>query len=214
VSRFCLISIAALVFVCSLHAAAGTDVQVVAVSPGMSADVVIGGGAPITIGVGETIEGVTLVSADRRGAVLRIGGVAKSVPLSAYRASGGGGEESSFTLVADPSGHFFANGEIDGTRVRFMVDTGATAVVLSRAQAEQIGIDYESGTPSQSVAVNGVVAGWRVSLDSVRVGNTTERDVVAVVVETNSLPVALLGMTYLNRFDMQRQGKTLVLRRR
>jgi len=53
-----------------------------------------------------------------------------------------------------------------------------------------------------------------VTLDSVQVGGSTERDVDAIVVDNDSLPVGLLGMSYLNRFDMQRNGSTLVLRRR
>ena len=62
--------------------------------------------------------------------------------------------------------------------------------------------------------MNGVVNGWRVSLDSVRIGDMTVRDVDAMVVDNDTLPVGLLGMSFLGRFDMQRQGATLVLRRR
>lgn len=175
---------------------------------------VIAGGAPITIGVGETVEGVTLLSAERRGAVLRIGGVAKTLPLVAYRGSAAGVDQATLTLLADQAGHFIASGAVNGTSVRFIVDTGATLIALSRAQAQRIGLDYERGTPAQSWTPNGVVNGWRISLDSVRVGNTTEHDVAAIVVDHDSLPVGLLGMSFLNRFDMQRQGATLVLRRR
>ena len=66
----------------------------------------------------------------------------------------------------------------------------------------------------QSMTVNGAVRGWRVTLDSVQIGGATERDVDAIVVDNDYLPVGLLGMSYLNRFDMQRNGSTLVLRRR
>jgi aspartyl protease family protein len=52
-----------------------------------------------------------------------------------------------------------------------------------------------------------------VSLASVRVGDVTVRDVDAIVVDNDTLPVGLLGMSFLGRFDMQRQGSTLVLRR-
>jgi aspartyl protease family protein len=62
--------------------------------------------------------------------------------------------------------------------------------------------------------VNGVVNGWRVSLDSVRVEEMTVRDVDAIVVDNDTLAVGLLGMSFLGRCDMQRQGSTLVLRRR
>jgi clan AA aspartic protease (TIGR02281 family) len=70
-----------------------------------------------------------------------------------------------------------------------------------------------AGRPTRVQTANGDVPGWRVSLGSARVGDVTVRDVDAIVVENESLPVALLGMSFLGRFPMQRQGPTLVLRR-
>ena len=156
-----------------------------------------------------------MLSADRRGAVVRVNGVTRTLSLVAQRGStGGGGSGDSVTLRADASGHFVASGAVNGTSVRFVVDTGATFTAIDRANAERIGIDYQRGTPVQSMTVNGVVRGWRVTLDSVQIGGTTERDVDAIVVDNDYLPFGLLGMSYLNRFDMQRNGSTLVLRRR
>jgi aspartyl protease family protein len=198
----------------AIAAAADLDVQLVSITPGISADVSISGGAPISIAVGETIEGVTLVAANRREAVVRVNGVARTLPLVARRGPADGGSAGSVTLRADASGHFVTSGSVNGAAVRFVVDTGATLTALSRAHAEQIGIDYERGTPMQTMTVNGAVRGWRVTLDSVQIGGATERDVDAVVVDNDFLPVGLLGMSYLNRFDMQRNGATLVLRRR
>jgi aspartyl protease family protein len=186
----------------------------VAVSPGLSADVSISGGSPIPIEIGQTIEGVTVLSTDRRGAVVRVGGVTKTLPLVPSRGSIGASSGASVTLRADPSGHFVASGSVNGTAVRFIVDTGATLTALSRSHAERIGIDYQRGTPVQSITPNGAVNGWRVSLDSVQIGGATERDIDAIVVDNDALPFGLLGMSYLNRFDMQRRGSTLVLVRR
>jgi aspartyl protease family protein len=206
---------AAALSICAITAAADPDVEVVAVTPGFSAQLVIAGGSPIRIDIGQTIEGITLVSADRRGAVVRIRGVTKTLPLVAQRGpGGGGGGGDSVTLVADASGHFVANGAVNGKSVRFIVDTGATMIALSRSFADRIGLRYEHGTPIRSMTVNGAVRGWLVTLDSVQVGNSTERNVEAIVVDNDFLPVGLLGMSYLNRFDMQRNGSTLVLRRR
>ena len=98
--------------------------------------------------------------------------------------------------------------------MRFVVETGATLTTLSRADAQRIGLDYRGGKPTRTTTANGVVNGWRMSLDSVRVGDTTVRDVDAMVVDNDTLPVGLLGMSFLGRFDMHRQGSTLVLRRR
>jgi len=175
---------------------------------------VIDGAAPITIGVGETVDGVTVVSSDRRGAVLRVRGATQTVPLSSYRGSVGDAAAEFVTLSADASGHFVARGVVNGKLVVFLVDTGATYTALSRADAQRIGIDYTRGRPVRTMTVNGPVNGYRVTLDSLRIGSSTERNVEATVVDNDQLDIGLLGMSYLNRFDMQRRGATLVLRRR
>src|SRR5437867_12530431 len=85
-----------------------TDVRVVAVTPGRSADVVIERGAPVTIEVGETVEGIKLLRADRAGAVLSINGITKTLPLVGDRASVGDTATSgTVTPLADAGGQFF-----------------------------------------------------------------------------------------------------------
>jgi aspartyl protease family protein len=191
-----------------------TDVRVVAVTPGQSADVVIDRGAPVTIMVGETVEGVKLLRADRAGAVLTVNGTTKTLPLVADVGSLADAVGGAVTLLADARGQFFTSGTVNGRPMRFIIDTGATLTTLSRADARRIGLDYRGGTPTRTSTANGVVNGWRVSLASVSVGDTTVRGVDAMVIDNDSLPVALLGMSFLGRFDMHRQGSTLVLRRR
>ena len=64
------------------------------------------------------------------------------------------------------------------------------------------------------MTANGVVKGWQVTLGTVRIGDLTEHSVEAVVFDNDALSVVLLGTNFLARFDMHRQGSTLVLRRR
>jgi aspartyl protease family protein len=189
-----------------------TDVRVVGVSPGRSADVVIDGDGPVTMDVGETIDGVQLLRADRTGAVLNVNGTPRALPL--VTSVGETVARGDVTLSADRGGHFLTSGTVNGRAVRFIVDTGATYTTLSRGDARRIGIDYRRGTPTRSATVNGSVNGWRVSLASVSIGGTTVRDVQAVVVDNDTLPIGLLGMSFLDRFDLHRQGSTLLLRRR
>jgi aspartyl protease family protein len=191
-----------------------TDVSVVGLTPGQSADIVIDGGPPVTIEVGETIEGVRLLGTEADGAVLRIDGLTKTLPLVAHRPEGGDAQRGGgVTLSADARGHFVTRGTVNGRSVEFLVDTGATLTTLSRDDAERIGLDFEDGKPIRAMTANGAVQGWRVSLDSVRVGDATVGDVDAMVIDTD-LGVGLLGMSFLDRFDIVRQGSTLVLRRR
>ncbi|HYD48419.1 MAG TPA: TIGR02281 family clan AA aspartic protease [Terriglobales bacterium] len=194
--------------------AGATQVELVGVTPGRSATIVVDGGNPFTLMVGETIDQVRLVSADRDGAVMVVGGSRVTVPLGASagaaRRSGGG---SSVTLTAGEGGHFVTTGNVNGRPIQFMVDTGASLIVLSRKQADRIGLAYRGGAPAQAMTANGTVKGWRVTLASVQVGSAAVRDVDGMVIDT-SLPVALLGMSFLGNFDMQHQGSSLVLRRR
>lgn len=190
------------------------EVHVVAVTPGRSASLVIDGGAPTTLIVGEAHDGVTLLSSDSDGATVRVHGVMQTLPLEAYEPEVGAvAVGSTINMSADPSGHFITKGTVNGRSVRFLVDTGASLTTLSRAQAKQIGLRYRHGAPARAATANGLVDGWLVELDSVRVGNVTVRNVDAMVINAD-LSVGLLGMSFLDKFDMQRQGSKLVLRRR
>lgn len=105
-----------------------------------------------------------------------------------------------------------ANGSINGRAVQFMVDTGATAVAIGTSDAQRMGIDYQKGLPVRMSTANGVAQGWRVVLNSVRVGDVEIFDVEAVV--GPNMPFALLGNSFLSRFTMNRNSDTMVLERR
>jgi aspartyl protease family protein len=191
-----------------------TDVRVVGVTPGRSADLEIDGGSAITIDIGESVEGVKVLGADRAGALVSIDGRRRTIPLSAVTGSPrSAADAGAVTLAADSRGQFFTNGTVNGRPVRFIVDTGATLTTLSRADARRIGLDYRKGIPAKTMTANGAAIGWRLSLDTVGVGGMELRDIDAMVLDDDRLPFALLGMSFLGRCDMHRQGTTLVLRR-
>lgn len=111
-------------------------------------------------------------------------------------------------------GHFHATLEINGRGVRFLVDTGASDLVLSQRDAERVGIDPVSlaylGTARTA---NGSVPTATVRLGLVRLGTFTDTDVRASVTESD-LDSSLLGMSYLNRFSsIEIAGDTMRLRR-
>jgi aspartyl protease family protein len=76
-----------------------------------------------------------------------------------------------------------------------------------------LGVDFLRGKPAYSMTANGPVRGWGVTFATVRVGSVEVRDVPGVVIDSE-LSETLLGMSFLNRFDLLQQGSTLVLRRR
>ena len=97
--------------------------------------------------------------------------------------------------------------------MRFLVDTGATFVSLGRSDALKAGVDFTKGEPALMQTANGGVRAWRVSLDTVRIGDVTLRNVDGVV-HANDMPIALLGMSFLNRMEMRRDGSSLLLKQR
>jgi aspartyl protease family protein len=106
------------------------------------------------------------------------------------------------TLVyrADPRGHVVLDAAVNGAPVRFMVDTGATLVALTIADAAAAGIGRgELHFTLRTSTANGVALAAPVRLREIRVGQFSVADVPAVVHE--NLRISLLGQTFLNRLD-------------
>jgi aspartyl protease family protein len=122
-------------------------------------------------------------------------------------AAGAGGE---VTLRRNRAGHYVAGGEINGTRVTFLLDTGATQVALPPRVASQLGL--ERGPAVRLVTANGTTTGYRTRLAEVRLGPIVVRDVAAVVAEGLEEPVVLLGMSFLQRVEFTQRGDNLILR--
>ncbi|CTQ32420.1 retropepsin-like aspartic protease family protein [Jannaschia rubra] len=97
-------------------------------------------------------------------------------------------------------GHYYMTLDVNGEPVDFVVDTGATEIVLSRADAAKIGIDPDGlRYLGQALTANGSVQTAQVVLDEVRLGDITDRRVRAIV-NDGDLRTSLLGMSYLGSF--------------
>ena len=109
-------------------------------------------------------------------------------------------DDRTVALQRGEDGHFHATLAIDGERIRFLVDTGATQMVLSQQDARRLGIDPSRLVFSvPSMTANGRVYSAPVTLREVRLGPFTDRDVPAMV-NGGALSTSLLGMRYLDRF--------------
>ncbi len=194
--------------------AAATDVTVVGLAS-TRASVSINGGGPRWLAVGQrSPEGVLLVSVDREAAVFEIDGKRRTLKMNQpYVAAGGAGGGGSVTLKADGRGHFMAEGQVNGGAVRFLVDTGATMIALPGPDAKRLGIHYLKGERGMVQTANGAAPAYRVKLDTVRIGDISINNVDAMVIEAG-LQVPLLGMSFLNRTEMRRDGETMVLTKR
>jgi aspartyl protease family protein len=104
-------------------------------------------------------------------------------------------------LRREPDGHFYALLEVNGQPVRFVVDTGATQLLLSREDARRVGIDMNTLNFSNPASTaNGIVMTAFVRLTDVRLGNIVDRDVPAMV-NGGEMRGSLLGMSYIERFS-------------
>jgi aspartyl protease family protein len=115
----------------------------------------------------------------------------ESTPRSSYN---------SVTLDADRNGHYRADVEVFGRRIKMLVDTGATIVALTNEDAEALGV---RPMPSDFIlslgTANGAVQAAAVRLSEVRIGAITAQDVPAVVMPQGAMRESLLGMSFLKK---------------
>lgn len=111
-------------------------------------------------------------------------------------------------------GHFYLTLQVNGKNIPFVVDTGATSIVLSQGDAEKVGIDLAALTYlGRAKTANGVVKTASTILDRIALGDTVDYDVRASV-NGGEMDGSLLGLAYLNRFsEISMRGDRLILRR-
>ena len=192
--------------------------QTVSMSGSLGAKaVLIIDGTPRTVATGGTVQGVKLISVTGNEAVVEVKGKRQLLRLGGTQVNLGGapsdGGGSQIVLPAGPGGHFVADGSINGSAVRFIVDTGATYITMGVAEAERLGIDYRKGQRGISNTANGQIVVYRVLLASVRIGDVQVYDVDAVI---GQMPMdqVLLGNSFLTRFQMKRENDTMTLSKR
>lgn len=174
-------------------------------------------GTPRTVAAGQTVQGIKVISVSGSETLVELNGRRQVLPLGGAQVSlggaGGGGGGTQIVIAAGSGGHFVSDGAINGKMVRFLVDTGATSVSMSEAEAKRLGIDYSRGQAGLARTANGTVTAHRVRLASVRVGDVTVYDVEAIVVPA-PMELVLLGNSFLSRFQMRRDADVLVLDKR
>ena len=169
------------------------------------------------LSIGDTSpEGVKLVSADSKHAVLEVNGRTKSYrPGGAISLSYAKPEMLEEKIFADDRGMFNSIGTINGRTVRFLVDTGATTVAMNKSQARNLGIDYRmTGEHVVISTASDHVKGYRVRLKSVSLGKIKLRNVDAMVIDGNHPGPILLGMSFLGKLKVENAGGVMKIRQR
>lgn len=172
------------------------------------------------IKAGANYKGVKLLSSNTSEAVIEVAGVRKTLRLNGTAnlnsALGGGSiaEVSSVTMQVNGNGFFRSLGQVNGRSIDFLIDTGANLVVFNSRQAQQLNIDYLNGRRGYASTASGRATMYSVTLKDISLGGIRLKDVEAGVIEGDFPEVPLLGMTFLQRLDMTRSGRTMVLKKR
>jgi len=161
-------------------------------------------------------EGVLLISANSDEAVLEIDGVRNSYRLGSHIGSSfKRDEQPEVSIYKDQSGMFRVIGTINNFPVNFLVDTGASHIAMNRNEARRLGIDFRQfGKRGQARTANGLVNTWNITLDKVKVGNVTLRNVKAFVNDSDSPHMVLLGMSFLGKLEITHEGTRLKLKKK
>lgn len=184
---------------------------------GDKALLIVDGSSPKSVASGEAYKGVKVLSVRGDSAVVDLGGqrITLRVGDAPAHVGGSGGAAGGTRVVmnAGSGGHFMTQGQINGKSVQLVVDTGASLVSLSTADADRMGLDYRSGQPAQVSTANGIIPAWRIKLATVQVGDVLVYNVDSLV-SAGSMPYVLLGNSFLSHFQMTRTNDQMVLEKR
>ena len=170
-----------------------------------------------TLSIGETSpEGIRLISADSKQAVLEVDGRTQSyMPGGAISLSYAKPAHHEEKIYADERGMFRSVGTINGRTVRFLLDTGATTVAMNKTQAKQLGVNYRmNGERVVISTASDNVKGYRVRLKSVSLGKIKQKNVEAMVIDGNHPGPILLGMSFLGKLKVEKSGGIMKIRQR
>lgn len=195
------------------HGAVGAapNVEVEGLMPPGSAVVSVDGQRKL-LKVGQTFQGVTLVSVYSRTATLEVDGQEAVVGLSRkvgtnYQAV----SEKRVTIQRDQALQYRTAARINGRRAQVMVDTGANIVALNSAEARRLGVSLDGARRGNVETAGGNTMAWQVNLDSVDVGGIRVNNVPATVLEGAFPSTILLGMTYLRHVKIEENQGIMTL---
>jgi aspartyl protease family protein len=201
--------------------AAGQAIDLQGILPGGKAVVSVAGGAPKIVQSGAVVEGTKIIAVEANSITVEATGKKFRIelgagPLRLQTANPGspvGSNAGRVVLTADSRGHYITTGFINNKPQQFLVDTGASIVAISKADALRLGLNLANGRTVQANTANGQAFGTAIRVDSLRIGEITLNNVETWVLDDLAGP-ALLGMTFLSRTAMQQEGGSLTLVKR
>ncbi len=163
-------------------------------------------------------EGALLIGANSKQAIIEIEGNQEVYTLGTHIGTNSAKKPTTgekLIIVPDSGGMYSLNGSINRFPVSFVIDTGASAVSMNSNIAKRLGIDYKlTGKKVISYTASGKDEIYIVNLNRVRVGNIELRNIRGVVHEGDFPVTALLGMSFLGKLDMKREGRIMELEKK
>ena len=163
----------------------------------------------VTLKIGELDKsGIKLLSVSKQAAVVRYQGTNYR-----YKKGSPSGKALPHTVAIEHNSNkmFLTRGTIDGVAVDFIVDTGASHVVISADRARKLRLRYDRRNPIKVVTASRTETAYQVTIASVSVGGIYKNEVKALVTRGKFPSTVLLGMSFLGSLQMRQEGNRLVL---
>jgi aspartyl protease family protein len=180
---------------------------------GKKAVLLIIDGKETIVKIGKAKHGVALLEVDGKRVFLDVGGVRQQFSLTkqmtgSYKKPS---TKKTVRIASQDGGHYWVRGVVNGFPVDFVVDTGATSISMNSSVAKRLGVDYRNGRIVQVSTANGLSEAAMVNLKKVSIGEITQYNIAASIMLNDSLPVVLLGNSFLGGVDMRTDNGVLVL---
>jgi len=160
-------------------------------------------------------EGIKLIEANSEQAVLEIDGQQETYGLGSHISSKFSAPEKASAIIRPTNGMYQVSGFINRQPVDFLVDTGASSIAMNANLARKLGINFRyEGEEGYSSTASGYAKIYKLKLDSVQIGDIVVNNVEAAVLDGDFPTTALLGMSFLNRVNMKRDGQLLMLEKK
>ncbi|MCB1644331.1 MAG: clan AA aspartic protease [Pseudomonadales bacterium] len=161
-----------------------------------------------------TAEGIRLISANSREAVLEINGEQTVLKLSQHIGSVFTKPKAQELRIQRRDNRYLAGGAINGTPVSFVVDTGATIVAMNEYHARKVGLDLNQGRKRMASTAGGMVNTVEMNVDSIQVGPIRLTNVPVAVMYGRFPEDILLGMSFLSQVHISETAGVMTLKSR
>jgi aspartyl protease family protein len=159
-----------------------------------------------------TKEGISLVSADSRGAVIKVNDELMNLDLSSKISARYTPPAGTTVAIARANNQYRTAGSINGRPVMFLVDTGATVVAMNAKHARGLGLDLRQARAFNATTASGQVKSLQLMVSQMTVGDIKVNN-VSVAVLPGDFPVdILLGMSFLRNVEMSQNAGLMLLK--